>query len=85
MIVDVYHNQISECRVNGDPALPILVIQDNPIAQLDVKDLISCKGIDAGKNRLKELDVRTGRGDERWLNMFLMRTDYHTKSLRRMS
>ena len=85
MIVDVYHNWISEARVNGDPALRILGIQDNQITQPDVKDLISCQGIDAGKNRLKELDVRSGQGDERWLNMFLMRTDYHTKSLRRMS
>ena len=50
--------------MNGDSALRILGIQDNQIAQLDVKDLISCKGIDAGKNRLKKLDVRSGRGDE---------------------
>ena len=57
LFVDVYHNRISEVRVNGDPALRILGIQDNQIAQLDVKDLISCQGIDAGKNRLKELDV----------------------------
>lgn len=51
MIVDVYHNLISEVRVSGDPALRILGIQDNQIAQLDVKDLISCQRIDAGKNR----------------------------------
>ena len=64
MFVDVYHNQISECRVNGDPALRILGIQDNQITQPDVKDLIPCQGIDACKNRLKKLDVRSGRGDE---------------------
>ena len=85
MFADVYHNRISEVRVNGDSDLHILGIQDNQIAKLDVKDLISCQGIDACKNRLKELDVRSGRGDKRWLNMFLMRKDYHTKSLRRMS
>ena len=26
----------------------------------------------------KTEDVRPGRGDERWLNMILKRTDYHT-------
>ena len=65
MIVEVYHNRISEVRVNGDSALHILGIQDNQIAQPDVKDLTSCQGIDAGKNRVKELNVRSGRGDER--------------------
>ena len=57
LFVDVYHNRISEISVESDSSLRILGIQDNQITKLDMKDLVSCQGIDAGKNRLSELDV----------------------------
>ena len=57
MFVDVYHNRISAVVLHDNSALRILGIQDNQITALDPTGLISCQGIDAGKNRLMSLDV----------------------------
>lgn len=57
LFVDIYHNRISEIKVDGDSKLRILGIQDNKIKILNTSGLTACLGIDAGMNELETLDV----------------------------
>ena len=57
LFVDIYHNRISEIKVDGDSKLRILGIQDNKIRILNTSGLTACLGIDAGMNELETLDV----------------------------
>ena len=57
IFVDMYHNRISSVKTGELPAMRIFGIQDNLIENLDTTGMSACQGIDAGMNRLKELDV----------------------------
>ena len=61
MYVDIYHNRVAGIDVRGDDRLRILGIQDNEIEALYTGDLTACQGIDAGRNRLRALDVTRNR------------------------
>ena len=57
IFVDMYHNRISSVKTGELPAMRIFGIQDNLVENLDTTGMSACQGIDAGMNRLKELDV----------------------------
>ena len=57
LFVDLYHNELTGINVRGLRQLRILGIQDNRIESLDPQDLVACQGIDAGRNRLKEISL----------------------------
>lgn len=61
VFVDVYRNRISSVGVEDMPALRILGLQDNEIAELDPTGLPACQGIDVGMNRLGRIDVSRNR------------------------
>lgn len=57
VFLDLYHNKITAVRTGPLPAMRIFGVQDNLLESLDVTEMPSCQGIDAGQNRLKALDV----------------------------
>ena len=57
VFLDLYHNRIASVRCGRLPEMRIFGVQDNQIGELDVTGLPACQGIDAGMNRLKELNV----------------------------
>ncbi len=57
VFVDVYRNRISSVDVEDMPALRILGLQGNEIAELDPTGLSACQGIDIGMNHLECIDV----------------------------
>ena len=57
VFLDLYHNRITSVKSKNMPSMRIFGVQDNLLEIIDVSEMPSCQGIDAGMNRLKDINV----------------------------